>query len=110
MQALDYEFMLQEAGFSKERIAVDHFGTETRLPYVVIIYGKTQPFCADDTALVNSQNIVIELYTDKMRNRKLIRDISGVLERYGVIFETAEDYIESEKTYRVSFYFEEMIK
>lgn len=110
MQTLDYEFILQEAGFSKDRIAIDHFGTETQLPYVVIIYGKTRPFCADDTALIEFQSIIIDLYTDKMRNRKLIRAISDVLKRYGIIFETAESYIESERTYRVSFYFEEMIK
>ena len=107
---LDYEVILREAGFEKDRIETDHFSVATPLPYVVIIYGKTNPYNADDKTLARVQNIVVELYTDKKREPKLIHAVSEVLDRYDIIFETAEDYIESEKTYRVSFYFEEMIE
>lgn len=106
---LDYEYMLREAGFAKDRIATDHFSVATPLPYVVIIYGKTAPFCADDKVYKRIQNIVIELYTDRRRDHKLIAQISDKLDECEIIYEIAEDYIESEKTYRVSFYFKEMI-
>lgn len=106
---LDYEYILREAGFAKDHIATDHFSVATPLPYVAIIYGKTEPYNADDKTLARVQNIVIELY-GKKREPKLIYAISEVLDKYDIIFETAEDYIESEKTYRVSFYFEEMIE
>ena len=109
MSRLDIKGILHEAGFKPERIADTSFGRPTSLPYVVYIRGSASPYCADDAILVQSQNITIELYTDMRRDQELIDRISGVLKRYGVIFETAEDYIESEKTYRVSFYFEEMI-
>lgn len=109
MNRLDINGILHEAGFKPERIADTSFGRPTQLPYVVYIYGSANSYCADDAILAQSQNITIELYTDMRRDQELIDRISGVLKRRGVIFETAEDYIESEKTYRVSFYFEEMI-
>lgn len=109
MSRLDIKKILLEAGFKPDRIADTQFGRPTRLPYVVYIYGNTNPFCADDSILKQTQNITIELYTDMRRDQKLIDSISDALKRHEVIFETTEDYIESEKTYRVSFYFEEMI-
>lgn len=109
MSRLDISELLQEAGFIQDRIADVSFGKPTPLPYVAYIHGRTEPFCADDTAFKKIQNIVIELYTDMRRDQKLIDRISEVLDRHEIIYETSEDYIESEKTYRVSFYFEEMI-
>ena len=109
MNRLDIKGILHEAGFKPDKIADTSFGRPTSLPYVVYIYGRTNPFCADDSILTQSQSITVELYTDMRRDRELVDRISGVLKRHGVIFDTAEDYIESEKTYRVSYYFEEMI-
>ena len=109
MSRLDIKGLLREAGFKPERIADTSFGRPTPLPYAVYIYGGTSPFCADDAILSQTQNITIEVYTDMRRDQELIGRVSEVLRRHGIIFETAEDYIETEKTYRVSFYFEEMI-
>lgn len=109
MSRLDIKGILHEAGFKPERIADTSFGRPTPLPYAAYIYGGTDPFCADDAILTQSQNITVEIYTDMRRDQELIDRVSGVLRRHGIIFETAEDYIDSEKTYRVSFYFEEMI-
>lgn len=109
MSRLDIKGTLREAGFRPERIADTSFGRPTSLPYVVYIYGGTSSHCADNAALVQSQNITIELYTDMRRDQELIDRVSSALKRRGVIFDTAEDFIEPEKTYRVSFYFEEMI-
>lgn len=109
MSRLDIKEILREAGFKPERIADTSFGRTTSLPYAVYIYGNSSPFCADDAILSQTQNITVEVYTDMRRNQELIDRVSDVLRRHGIIFETAEDYIESEKTYRVSFYFEEMI-
>lgn len=106
---MDVNALLLEAGFEQDCIAEDHFGKPTSLHYVVYIYGKTVPFCADDSVLIKKQNIIIELYTDCRRDPELIDRISATLDRHGVIYETAEDAIESEGMYRVSFYFEEMI-
>lgn len=101
--------MLEEAGFSPDRIAENSFGKPTPLPYTVYMYGKTKPFCADDKALAKYQAAIIELYTDMHRDQELIDRICSVLDKYEIIYEISEDYIESEKTYRVSFYFEEML-
>lgn len=109
MSRLSIDGLLQEAGFSPDRIAENCFGKPTPLPFTVYIYGKTSPFYADDKALVKYQDITIELYTDMRRNQKLIDDICEVLNKYEIIYEISEDYIESERTYRVSFYFKEML-
>lgn len=108
MSRLNVSEILKEAGFTPDRIAENSFGKPTPLPYVVYIHGKTTPFCADNKALAKYQGIVIELYTDMHRDQELIDNICTVLDKYEIIYEISEDYIESEKTYRVSFYFEEM--
>ena len=95
MSRLDIKGLLREAGFKPERIADTSFGKPTPLPYAVYIHGSSSPFCADDAILSQTHNITVEIYTDMRRDQELI--------------EAAEDYIETEKTYRVSFYFEEMI-
>ncbi len=109
MNRLDIKGILREVGFKPDRIADTSFGRPTPLPYAVYIYGGSSPFCADDGILSQTQNITVEVYTDMRRDQELIDRVSEALKGRGIIFETAEDYIESEKTYRVSFYFEEMI-
>ena len=109
MSRLDVRALISEAGLEDDHIERDHFGKPTSLPYAVYIYGKTVSLCADDAILVKNQEIIIELYTDCERDPALMDMICAVLERHGIIYETAEDYIESEDMYRVSFYFEEMI-
>lgn len=109
MSRLDIKGLLREAGFKPERIADTSFGKPTPLPYAVYIHGSSSPFCADDAILSQTHNITVEIYTDMRRDQELIDRVSEVFKRRGIIFEAAEDYIETEKTYRVSFYFEEMI-
>ena len=109
MNRLSTNEMLEEAGFTPDRIAENSFGKPTPLPYTVYMYGKTTPFCADDKALAKYRAAIIELYTDMHRDQELIDSICSVLDKYEIIYEISEDYIESERTYRVSFYFEEML-
>lgn len=109
MSRLNISGMLEEAGFSPDRIAENSFGKPTPLPYTVYMYGKTKPFCADDKVLAKSQAGIIELYTDMCRDQELIDSICTVLDNHEIIYEISEEKIDSERTYKATFYLEEML-
>lgn len=109
MNRLNISGMLEEAGFLPDRIAENSFGKPTPLPYTVYMYGKTKPFCADDKVLAKSQAGIVELYTDMRRDQELIDSICTVLDNHEVIYEISEEKIESERTYKATFYLEEML-
>ena len=80
--------------------AYDHFAREQEPPFIVWRVPGSNNFSADGGVYLKTDNINIELYTDK-KDPDLEKRVEAQLE--GIFYEKSEVYIESEKLYEVLY-------
>lgn len=78
------------------------------LPYIVYYYPGTQNFAADNKVYKVNQTLNIELYTQN-KDFRLEEAIEDVLEKYGIVWDKTETYINSEHMFEVLYELEVII-
>ncbi len=95
------EELLDEVGIEYK---YHHFEVEEAIapPFICWIVPDTDNFAADGKVFFKGESVHIELYTDK-KDFELELSIETVLDEKELYWDKAEDYIESEKMYMVTY-------
>ena len=93
--------MLEEAGLP---LAYDHFaeGESPDPPFLIFLFPRSDNFAADGGVYFKVNRLNLELYTD-YKDPETEKKVENVLDRYGVVYEKTEVWIESERLYEVLY-------
>ena len=93
--------MLEEAGLP---LAYDHFaeGESPDPPFLIFLFPGSDNFAADGGVYFKINQLNLELYTD-YKDPETEKKVEDVLDRYGVVYEKTEVWIESERLYEVLY-------
>lgn len=99
--------MIQPVGFPT---AYHHFeeGESPDPPFVVYLYPGSDNFAADGVVYQEINQLDIELYTDQ-KDLEAEKRLEMVLCEHGFFYEKTEEYIKSEKLYKVLYEMEVII-
>lgn len=94
--------ILEEIGLP---FAYDHFaeGENPEPPFICYRTPGSSNFSADGCVYLKTDNIYLELYTDR-KDVDTEERIEAVLDRHGCFYDKTETYIESERLYEVMYY------
>lgn len=79
-----------------------------QLPYLVWYLPNSENFAADDSVYQRIDTLNVELYTET-KNFDLEQTVEAVLNRWEMVWEKSESYIESEHMYEVLYTMEVII-
>ena len=107
MTAREVLTMVKAAGMP---VAYHHFaeGQVPDMPYLIYLYPETNNFSADGTVYQGINRLELELYTDK-KDLAAEKRVESVLKEHGFFYEKTENYLESEKMFKVSYETEVLI-
>lgn len=83
-------------------VAYHHFTEAKKPPFLVYLVGRKRAERADDELYQKIKKIRIELYTDK-KDQKAESTVEKALEPLEMIWESDEEWIESEELYQISY-------
>lgn len=75
----------------------------TKLPYLVVTFGTSDNFFADDKVREKRQNIILELYT-KEKNETLEGLVESLLDNNGLPWDKDEAFDDGENFYQNLYY------
>lgn len=86
--------------------AYDHFeeGESPEPPFICWLMPGSDNFSADGTVYYGTEEVHIELYTDK-KNPETERKVTSVLDAHGIFYDRTETWIGSERLYEVMYIF-----
>ncbi|MBT3320187.1 MAG: hypothetical protein HN948_10475 [Clostridia bacterium] len=91
--------ILSEAEVS---VARNSFKKQQNPPYIVYVFSHSNNFSADSKVYIKRENYRVELYTDK-KDVALEEKLEGIFDKYGLVYDKTETYLESEKLIEVMY-------
>ena len=91
--------ILSETGLP---IARNSFLKPIQPPYIVYVFSHSNNFVADSKVYLKRENYRVELYTDK-KDIALEEKLEGIFDKYGIVYDKTETYIQSEKLLEVMY-------
>lgn len=77
-------------------------------PYLVWYFPGSENFAADDKVFKRIYTLNVELYT-QVKNFLIEMDVEDVFDKYGMVWDKVETYIDDEKMYQVLYTMEVVI-
>lgn len=72
------------------------------LPYITFYYPDSSNMAADNTVYQRIESLTIELYTEN-KDIELEKRVEDVFERYNIVWDKSEDYINSEHMFMITY-------
>jgi len=91
--------MLSETGLPVARNA---FLKPQSPPYIVYVFSHSDNFAADSKVYLKRDTYQVELYTEK-KDTALEEKLEGIFDEYGLVYDKAETYLESERLIEVMY-------